>query len=308
VLQITKRPAEALKQSMESYGESIGFLKLSAEAAKTLAGLLDQKVNAGSTSIEHEQVYPDLFEKHPVGCEQVAGIPWTEIDTPEDLVRAQKEILPLWTASPCLNRQLAAWFLPVIVPLPVTPNQWTVVGLMLGLASLCFFARGDIRGDWIGALLFQAFYIVDNWDGEVARRKNLSSRFGGWLDFISDGIIQIGLPLSFAWGLSRSGLPGWVWVAGIAAAVGVFFDFIATGWAKVRGFGPAIFGDSLRRGSHSGLGYWIRVNMTNENFSWVVVVAMALSAKWVLLLAMSIGCQAYWIQFVSSEWRRLRLQ
>lgn len=306
VSQITKRPDESLKRSMESYGESIGFLKLSADAAKTLSMLLDQKVNAGIVSIEHEQVYPDLFERHPVGCERVDGIPWTEIDTPDDLRRAQKEILPLWKASPCLNRQIAGWFFPVVVSLPVTPNQWTFLGLLLGLASLIFFARGGLRADWIGAALFQAFYIVDNWDGEVARRKNLSSRLGGWLDFITDGVIQVGLPIAFAFGLIRAGSSGWVWVAGVSAAVGVFLDFIATGWAKARGFGPAIFGDSARRGAQSGIGYQIRVNLTNENFSWVVLLAMVLNAKLWLLLAMSVGCQAYWIQFVSSEWKRLR--
>ncbi len=308
VFQITKRPDESLKRSMESYGESIGFLKLSADAAQTLGTLLDQKINAGIVSIEHEQAYPDLFERHAVGCEQVDGIPWTEIDTPEDLLRAQQEILPLWTASPCLNRQISALFFPVIVPLPLTPNQWTLIAMLLGLSSLIFFAWGSLCSDLTGALLFQAFYIVDNWDGEVARRKNLSSRFGGWFDFLSDGLIQIGLPLSFAWGLSRTGAADWIWIAGVAGALGVFLDFIATGWAKARGFGPAIFGDSLRRGNHSGFRYWIGVNMTNENFSWIVLIAMAFNAKWALLLAMSIGCQVYWIRFLSSEWRRLKLQ
>ncbi len=92
-LQITKRPSQELKAAMTSFGESIGFLKLSREAAPLLRRLLEEKVQAGVVNIEHEQVYPDLFRETAVGCERVDGLPWMEIDTPEDLERAEKVVL-----------------------------------------------------------------------------------------------------------------------------------------------------------------------------------------------------------------------
>ncbi len=78
----------------ELAGESVGFLKLSAAAARVLRGLLAERVAAGHTGIEHEEVYPELLERVEVGYERVDGMPWTEIDFPEDVRRAEAEILP----------------------------------------------------------------------------------------------------------------------------------------------------------------------------------------------------------------------
>jgi len=78
----------------ELAGESVGFLKLDAGAARLLATLLDARVAAGHTGIEHEEVYPDLLARVPVGFERIDGMPWTEIDFPEDVERAEREVLP----------------------------------------------------------------------------------------------------------------------------------------------------------------------------------------------------------------------
>ena len=78
----------------ELAGESIGFLKLDAGAAACLGELLDARIAAGHTGIEHEEVYPELLARTAVGFERVDGMPWTEIDFPEDVTRAEREVLP----------------------------------------------------------------------------------------------------------------------------------------------------------------------------------------------------------------------
>jgi len=78
----------------ELAGESVGFLKLAAGAARVLRELLELRVAAGHTAIEHEEVYPELLERVVVGFERVDGMPWTEIDFPEDVARAEREVLP----------------------------------------------------------------------------------------------------------------------------------------------------------------------------------------------------------------------
>ena len=75
-------------------GESVGFLKLSSPGAQRLRGLLDARVAAGHTGIEHEEVYPELLAAIEVGYERIDGMPWTEVDFPEDVVRAEREVLP----------------------------------------------------------------------------------------------------------------------------------------------------------------------------------------------------------------------
>lgn len=78
----------------ELMGESIGFLRLDGAAARVLAELLAARVAAGDTGIEHEEVYPALMARVPVGFERVDGMPWIEIDFPDDVARAEREILP----------------------------------------------------------------------------------------------------------------------------------------------------------------------------------------------------------------------
>ena len=78
----------------ELSGESVGFLKLSGDAARVLRDLLAERVARGETGIEHEEVYPDLLARVPVGFERVDGMPWTEIDFPEDIERAERDVLP----------------------------------------------------------------------------------------------------------------------------------------------------------------------------------------------------------------------
>jgi choline kinase len=86
-------------------GESIGFLKLSADSARLLRRLVEERVEAGDTGIEHEEVYPDLLARVDVGFERVDGLPWIEIDFPEDVARAERDVLPRITA---LDRRASA--------------------------------------------------------------------------------------------------------------------------------------------------------------------------------------------------------
>jgi len=308
VLQITKRAPEELSRRMQRYGESIGFLKLETKAAVTLKQLLDEKVKAGIRHIEHEQVYPELFAKLPFGCERVDGFAWMEIDTRKDLERARETVYSLMHPPVCLNRLISRVFFPWVVKLPVSPNQWTLVSFLLGLGSVFFIAQGGSAAIVWGAVLFQIFYMVDNWDGEVARAKGLSSRWGGWWDVAVDAVVQIGLPLALAMGLIRSGGPGWINVLGWIAASGLALDMGITSLAKWRGFGPSVFSDLSRDRqvlSDSPLGRWVRTNLTNENFSFLVIAVLLLDLRLPFLVAMAVGSHVFWMQFLWRERRRL---
>lgn len=85
VLDIARRP----RGDWDLLGESIGFLKLSAEAARLLRELLRARIDRGEVDLEHEEVYPDLLRSVPVGFERADDLDWTEIDFPADLERAR---------------------------------------------------------------------------------------------------------------------------------------------------------------------------------------------------------------------------
>jgi len=302
---ITKTPSEPIRSRFERFGESLGFLKLSCEAAGKLRTLLSKKIESGVHTIEHEQLYPALFEQVEVGAERVDWFPWTEIDTPADLKRAESQVYPRWSVPLCLNRWFSHLFLPWVVKLPVTPNQWTWVSFMLGMASIGLMAQGSSPAILWAALLFHLFYIVDNWDGDVARIKGLSSWWGGWWDVSVDAMVQVALPLGLALGVARMGGPDWILIVGGAAALGLALDMAVTSWAKLLGFGPSVFSDSTRRPSGSNLKRWIQLNLTHENFSLVVVLMLVLDWRVPFLLLIAIGSHCFWIGYLWRQRERL---
>ncbi len=87
-----KRPTRA----HEWHGESVGFFRLSAQTAAELAGRAEAYVGAGRRSDEYEEPIRDMIlDSAPgrFGFEDISGLPWTEIDFPEDVAKAVR-LLP----------------------------------------------------------------------------------------------------------------------------------------------------------------------------------------------------------------------
>jgi choline kinase len=76
-------------------GEAVGFLRLSADAALVLRGVLQEFIETGKDSLEYEETFRELAAEVPIGVVEVGDLPWVEIDLEEDLARARQELLPL---------------------------------------------------------------------------------------------------------------------------------------------------------------------------------------------------------------------
>jgi len=74
-------------------GEGVGFMKCAAPHGELLASLLEEMLRNGADG-DYEDVIDRLLRQVHVGWVAVNGLPWTEVDFPEDLRRAQEEILP----------------------------------------------------------------------------------------------------------------------------------------------------------------------------------------------------------------------
>jgi choline kinase len=85
-----------LRVEPDTVGESVGFFRLSAEMAGRLAARCAALIDEGHADEGYETALGDLLDDSPeaFGYEDVTGLPWTEIDFPEDVVRAEREILP----------------------------------------------------------------------------------------------------------------------------------------------------------------------------------------------------------------------
>jgi choline kinase len=89
VVNSTKNPSPPY----DLIGEGVGFFKLSKEAVPVLIPILEKFVRT-APGIEYEEIFSTLLESVEAGYETVGGLPWIEIDFPEDVERAEQEILP----------------------------------------------------------------------------------------------------------------------------------------------------------------------------------------------------------------------
>jgi len=74
----------------------------------------------------------------------------------------------------------------MLVGTPVTPNQISIVVLVIGMLGCWFTARPGQQSLIIGAALVLLAGFIDGSDGEIARLRLTSSKLGAWLDTIVD--------------------------------------------------------------------------------------------------------------------------
>jgi archaetidylinositol phosphate synthase len=71
--------------------------------------------------------------------------------------------------------------------LPISPNQWTILSLVLAL--LCFYLTAT--GNFLVSFIICVLTIsIDMIDGAVARTTNKATKFGAYLDTIIDRFIE----------------------------------------------------------------------------------------------------------------------
>jgi choline kinase len=92
IVDFHKRPT----QPHDWHGESVGFFRFSAEAAAELADRTEQYISPERRMMEYEEPLRDMIIASAAdrfGFEDITGLPWTEIDFPEDVVKA-RALLP----------------------------------------------------------------------------------------------------------------------------------------------------------------------------------------------------------------------
>ena len=88
------------------------------------------------------------------------------------------------------------------LPPKVTPNQITLVGAICGLIGIiCGFLAGVSKFFLIGTVLgIMGHLVCDDFDGYIARKRNMSSLAGGYFDLLTDilHITYLIIALSYA--------------------------------------------------------------------------------------------------------------
>ena len=86
--------SKMLPAEYDETGEGVGFLKVRKHDIPWLLSSVQTCIETGQLDMEYEDALSTFFHKVPVGYEKIGGLPWVEIDFPEDVQRANSQILP----------------------------------------------------------------------------------------------------------------------------------------------------------------------------------------------------------------------
>ncbi len=115
-------------------------------------------------------------------------------------------------------RPLAAAVVAAVHRTRVTPNQITIAGLFVFLASdALLVALPTWRGGLVAVAVLYASYCLDCADGMLARFKKLASKAGHLFDFFCDefkAVLLVGTLAVRSWRMGGLGLDGKMWDAG----------------------------------------------------------------------------------------------
>jgi phosphatidylglycerophosphate synthase len=190
-----------------------------------------------------------------------------------------------------LNRPISRRITRFLLLFPIHPNAWTISIFVLPLIASAFLVRGGYVSVVIGAAIFQAFSILDGCDGEIARAKNLESKFGERLDNFCDFLASLLYVLALGRGLHHLS-EGIVCAALITANEWLLRYGTGVMWAGSSALDESFYARHHGMIEHSGLlglgerFVWWLFQLTKRDMAVFVFLILALLgfADWILHL------------------------
>jgi len=218
-----------------------------------------------------------------------------------------------WVA-PHLNKPVSFAMTRQLVKTDLSPNTITFVNLALAVLTALLIMNNNYGWRVLGAILMQFSSIIDGCDGEVARIKILSSRFGAWFDTIADDLANNLFWLGVFVGLFRTTgntfyfNGGWV-LFGLSFLVSLFLYYqmmTRTKSANVKDFVPAW--SDKPASAKEGWFEKVRPLMKRDFFVFLMFVLLILDLRvllfWISTVAISATFLVHGASFVLSLVRR----
>jgi choline kinase len=89
------RIARCVGRGWDETGEGVGFLRVDASDLLALRTAVDATLAACGTALDYEVAIDAFLADRPARYVRVGGLAWTEIDFPEDVLAAERDVLPI---------------------------------------------------------------------------------------------------------------------------------------------------------------------------------------------------------------------
>jgi len=187
---------------------------------------------------------------------------WMDIDDYNAYKKAEVFLIESLTkkdtdgpVSKYLNRPLSMRLTKYLLNTQLSPNKISFLSFIISLVASFFFFLGKYTYLLLGGFLAQASSIIDGCDGEIARLKLQSSKFGAWFDAVldryADAFLLFGLTM-YAYNPAK---PFVVLFTGFMAIIGSFVNsymadkydqFMQKEFMRIKGHKPLRIGRDIR--------------------------------------------------------------
>ena len=166
---------------------------------------------------------------------------------------------------------------------PVTPNQVTIISLILGIISGVLFSLGEYTYTITAGLLYFLSTVFDQCDGEVARLKQMETEFGRKLDIIVDAIVNAVIVIGIMIAVYVRMGSNLIIIAGFLAMTGITISLLMTTYFSH---------DSKQdTGTKEMLD-----KLNNKDFFYITMLLSVIFNQMIwFLLIMAIGTNIYWV-------------
>jgi phosphatidylglycerophosphate synthase len=277
-----------------------GVLRLTAAGAASPSAVLAQLAECR-----------DRVERLPSGVDVSNGVARLalRVATPADLPVAEQIIRRSSYKNTDakiarFNRRISLPISIALMPTPLTPNQLSVMLVVLGFYSAWLFSTGHYAAGVIGAFFSLAASVLDGCDGEIARLRYQESALGCWIETFGDYsyyiAIFIGLTIG---GVRQTGWDGFYWV-GAVALTGTLLSFALLIYLRTRitaGQPEKLHAIAKERFKKAGASFWSRIVWrvsfvaTRAAMPYGIMAFALLGALPGIVILAALGANIYWI-------------
>jgi phosphatidylglycerophosphate synthase len=267
-------------------------------------GPIDEGIHRlqGKAVVRKEQ----LPEEALIRAEKDSDLPGAERRLFQRLIKPTESFL-----SRKFERRVSLWITRRMLYSRITPNQISIVSILLGVFSTLLFLGESRPLHVLGGVLLLSSSIVDGCDGELARLRFQESRWGSWLDFLGDNVVHVSVFFCVGLGLYLRGegpvyaLLGCLAALGnLGAAAAVFFRVFMKSGDRVITFATPVRVEEMDR-AQGGLRRRIEFTdkLSNRDFFYLILVCAAIGQLWVFMWVASIGVLFYFFNLIYLYYR-----
>ncbi len=169
---------------------------------------------------------------------------WINIDSKEDLKKAEKLVEKSLIRKTdgiinrIINRKVSTKITKILTRYDfITPNLVTIVSFIIGFFSSALFF---MRNLFLAGIMAQVCSIIDCSDGEIARVKNMESKFGAVFDSVLDRYVDFSIVLGMVFAYGFTGLSIIAFFLALSACILPSYVFHLTGLRSM------VFGRDMR--------------------------------------------------------------